>query len=186
MNSRAVEWAASLLVAGFALWSTVVSAQTGGTLTHNGTPMAVRGVVAVWDAKRPALKIHLLPFVPSAQETAALQRNDTMWLLKKPSIDPGRWPANPHGSITLNWSFDPQSAGTLGKAWADVYSFGIGAPNSNLNFSLTEGELKGTLAGVPKEGATVTFSSMGQGSLEKDTLAWDVKVTTKVLPALAR
>jgi hypothetical protein len=162
------------------------SGQVTGTLTHNGTVMPVKAAVAVWDAKRPALKVHFLPFVPSAQETAALQKNDTFWLLDKPSSDPKTWPASPHGSITLNWSFDPKSAGSLAKAWADVYAFGIGKPNSNLNSSLTEGELKGTLTGPVKDGSTVTFDSTGEQKFESDTLKWDVKVTTKVLPALAR
>lgn len=184
MNRRAVVCVAALLV--LALSSAAASAQVAGTLTHNGTPVAVKGVVAVWDAKRPALKVHLLPFVPSAQETAALQKNDSFWLLDKPSSDPGKWPASPHGSITVNWSFDPKSAGNLAKAWADVYAFGIGRPNSNLNFSLTEGELKGTLTGPLKEGSTVTFETTGEGSMEKDKLTWDVKLTTKVLPAIAK
>lgn len=166
--------------------ASVASAQVAGTLTQNGVAMPVKAAVAVWDAKKPALKVHLLPFTPSAQETAALQKNDTFWLLDKPSSDPKKWPASPHGSITLSWTFDPQAAGDLGKAWADVYSFGIGRPNSNLNTSLAAGELKGTLTGPVKDGSTVTFNSAGEQSFEKDKLAWDVKVTTKVLPALAK
>ena len=117
--------------------ASVASAQVAGTLTQNGVAMPVKAAVAVWDAKKPALKVHLLPFTPSAQETAALQKNDTFWLLDKPSSDPKKWPASPHGSITLSWTFDPQAAGDLGKAWADVYSFGIGRPNSNLNTTST-------------------------------------------------
>jgi hypothetical protein len=108
------------------------------------------------------------------------------WLLSKPGTDPKKWPASPHGSITLSWSFDPKSTGTLAKAWADVYAFGIGKPNSNLSSSLTEGELKGTLTGPREEGSTVTFNGAGEQSFDSDKLAWDVKVTAKVLPALAR
>ena len=186
MSRRAVACIASLVVSSAVLPGREASAQVTGTLTHNGTVMPVKAAVAVWDAKRPALKVHFLPFVPSAQETAALQKNDTFWLLDKPGSDPKKWPASPHGSITLSWSFDPKSAGNLAKAWADVYAFGIGKPNSNLNSSLTEGELKGTLTGPVKDGSTVTFSSAGEQSFEKDKLTWDVKVTTKVLPALAK
>lgn len=185
MNRRTVVFLAASAALGVAL-APPASAQATGTLTHNGTVMPVKAAVAVWDAKRPALKVHFLPFVPSAQETAALQKNDTFWLLDKPGSDPKKWPASPHGSITLNWSFDPKSAGNLAKAWADVYAFGIGKPNSNLNSSLTEGELKGTLTGPVKDGSTVTFASAGEQKFESDTLKWDVKVTTKVLPALAR
>jgi hypothetical protein len=186
MNGRAVVCVASLMVSSALLLGREASAQVTGTLTHNGTVMPVKAAVAVWDAKRPALKVHFLPFVPSAQETAALQKNDTFWMLDKPSSDPKKWPASPHGSITLSWSFDPKSAGNLAKAWADVYAFGIGRPNSNLNSSLTEGELKGSLTGPVKDGSTVTFDSAGSADFEKDKLAWDVKVTTKVLPALAK
>ena len=182
---RTMGWTAALVLAA-ALSAREAPAQVSGTLTHDGTPMPVKAAVAVWDAKRPALKIHFLPFVPTAQETAALQKNDTFWLLEKPGPDPKKWPATPHGSITLSWTFDPKSAGTLAKAWADVYAFGIGRPNSNLNSSLTEGELKGTLTGGVQDGSTVTFTSVGTQDFEKDKLAWDVKVTTKVLPALAR
>jgi hypothetical protein len=184
--SRRVVVSVAALVSSVALSSRPASAQVTGTLTHNGTAMPVKAAVAVWDAKRPALKVHFLPFVPSAQETAALQKNDTFWLLDKPGSDPKKWPASPHGSITLSWTFDPKSAGNLAKAWADVYAFGIGKPNSNLNSSLTEGELKGTLTGPVKDGSTVTFNSAGEQSFEKDKLTWDVKVTTKVLPALAK
>ena len=182
---RTMVWSAALALVA-ALSAREATAQVSGTLTHDGAPMPVKAAVAVWDAKRPALKIHFLPFVPTAQETAALQKNDTFWLLEKPGPDPKKWPATPHGSITLSWTFDPKSAGTLAKAWADVYALGIGRPNSNLNSSLTEGELKGTLTGPVQEGSTVTFTSAGDASFEKDKLAWDVKVTTKVLPALAR
>jgi hypothetical protein len=184
MTRRTIVGAAVL--AAMALAGRDAGAQASGTWTHNGTAMPVKAAVAIWDAKRPALKVHFLPFEPSAQETAALQKNDTFWLLDKPGSDPKKWPATPHGSITLSWTFDPKSAGTLAKAWADVYAFGIARPNSNLNSSLTEGELKGTLTGPVKDGSTVTFTSAGEVSFEKDKLAWDVKVTTKVLPALAR
>jgi hypothetical protein len=184
--SRRMVVSVAALVSSVALSSHPASAQVAGTWTHNGTAMPVKAAVAVWDAKRPALKVHFLPFVPTAQETAALQKNDTFWLLDKPGSDPKKWPATPHGSITLSWSFDPKSAGNLAKAWADVYAFGIGKPNSNLNSSLTEGELKGTLNGPVKDGSTVTFNAAGEQSFEKDKLTWDVKVTTKVLPALAK
>ena len=186
MNGRAVARIASLVVSSAVLLGRPASAQTTGTLTHNGTVMPVKAAVAVWHAKRPALKIHFLPFVPSAQETAALQKNDTFWLLDKPGSDPKKWPASPHGSITLSWSFDPKSAGNLAKAWADVYAFGIGKPNSNLNFSLTGGEVKGTFTGAVKAGATVTLVTKGGGSMDAGKVTWDLNLTAKVLPALAR
>ena len=184
--SRRIVVSMAALASTVALSSRPASAQAQGSWTHNGTAMPVKAAVAVWDAKKPALKVHFLPFEPSAQETAALQKNDTFWLLSKPGSDPKKWPATPHGSITLSWSFEPKEAGNLAKAWADVYAFGIGKPNSNLNSSLTAGELKGALTGPVKDGSTVTFNSTGEQAFESDTLRWDVKVTTKVLPALPR
>jgi hypothetical protein len=178
-------FALALLASPLALASRPASAQATGTLTHNGTVMPVKGVVAVLDAKKPTVKFHVLPFVPTPAEIALLQKNDTMWLLEKPGSDPRRWPAAPHGSFRLSWPMDPKAAGTFAKAWTDVYAFGVGRPNSNLNFSLTEGELKGTLTGALKEGATVTLTSTGEGNMENEKLTWDVSLTTKLVPSLA-
>lgn len=162
------------------------AAQASGTLTHNGTAMPIKAVVAVWDAKDPSVKFHLLPVVPTAAQVASLQKGDTMWLLETPGPDPKKWPATPYGSLRVNWGFDPQAVGDMAKAWTDVYVFGVGRPNSNLNFSLTAGELKGTLTGALKEGSTVTFAATGEGTLDKDKVTWDVKATARLLPKLAR
>src|SRR4029453_697237 len=143
--------------------------------------------VAVWDAQKPVLKLWLLPYVPTAAEIAKIQKNDTMWMLQKPSVDSKKWPdASPHPWVALNLSFAPETGGTLAKAWGDVYAFGIGASNSNLNFSHLEGEIKGPLSGGVKPGSTVTFAGSGQDSMEKEKLSWNVNVTTKVLAAQPR
>ncbi len=177
---------AALVVTALATSGRVAAAQGAGTMTHNGVAMNVKGVVAVWDAKRPAVAFYLLPFEPTAAEVALLQKRDTMWLLEKDRTDPNMWKPMPYGSLTLNWSFEPKAVGDLTKAWTDVYSFAIGRPNSNLNFSLTGGELKGTLGGPLQEGSLVTLATTGQGEMEKDKLSWNVKLTAKLLPALAR
>jgi len=160
--------------------------QLSGTMTHDGVAMPIKGVVAVLDEKAPSLKFYLLPFVPTPAETVLIQKSDTMWMLSRAPVDAKKWPVDPQGSITLDWGFDKASVGSLEKAWANVYVFGIGKPNSNLNFSLTGGEVKGTFTGAVKAGATVTLVTKGGGSMDAGKVTWDLNLTTKVLPALAR
>jgi hypothetical protein len=160
--------------------------QSAGTMTHNGVAMPIKGVVAVLDEKAPSIKFYLLPFVPTAAETVLIQKNDTMWMLSRTPVDAKKWPVDPQGSITLDWAFDKAAAGTLEKAWANVYVFGIGKPNSNLNFSLTAGEAKGTFTGAVKAGSAVTLVTKGEGSMDAGKVTWDLNLATKVLPALAR
>lgn len=161
------------------------SAQATGTVTHNGKTMTVKATVGVWDAKRSTLKLWLLPYTPTAEEIAQIQKGQTMWMLQKKSVDPKTWPgASPHAWVALNWNYSQEAVGTLAKAWGEVYAFGIGADNSNLNFSHLAGEIKGTLSGGVKPGSTVTFAGGGEESMEKEKLSWKVNVTTKVLPGL--
>lgn len=57
-------------------------------------------------------------------------------------------------------------------------------PNSNLNFSLTAGEVKGTFTGAVKAGSTVTLVTKGEGSLDAGKVSRDLNLTAKVLPVL--
>jgi hypothetical protein len=160
--------------------------QSFGTMTHDGVAMPIKGVVAVLDEKAPSIKFYLLPFVPTPAETVLIQRNDTLWMLSRTPVDAKKWPVDPQGSITLDWAFDRPAAGTLEKAWANVYAFGIGRPNSNLNFSLTAGELKGAFTGAAKAGAAVTLVTKGEGRMDAGKVTWDLNLAAKVLPVLPR
>ena len=62
-----------------ALTGASASAQTSGTVTHKGVSMPVTHAVAVaWEDKvcplNQCLQVYLLPFAPSAQETAGSRR----------------------------------------------------------------------------------------------------------------
>jgi hypothetical protein len=181
---EAVVMASSLLAAAHA--RALAPRQVGGTMTHDGVAMPVKGVVAVLNERAPSIKFYLLPFVPTPAETALIQKNDTLWMLDRAPVDAKKWAVNPQGALTLDWAFERQAAGSLEKAWANVYAFGIGKPNANLNFSLTAGELKGTFTGAVKPDATVTLVTKGDASMDSGKVAWDLHLTTKLLPALAR
>jgi hypothetical protein len=170
-----------------ALSSRPATAQNMGTLTHNGTVMSVQAAVAIFDPKKPELKIHLLPFVPTPGEISLLQKGETMWMFEKKTLDAKKWPTwVPRAALSLSWGFEPASVGNLDKSWYHLYAFGIGKENSNLNFNAPSDQLKGALSGKLKVGEQVTLKARGEDSLSDDKLAWDLAVTTKVLPALAR
>jgi hypothetical protein len=181
MGTGAATLAVSLMTAALAQ-----AQPLAGTMTHDGVAMPIKGVVAVLNEKAPSIKFYLLPFVPTPAETVLIQKNDTMWMLDRAPVDAKKWAVNPQGSITLDWAFEKAAAGSLEKAWANVYAFGIGKPNSNLNFSLPAGEAKGTFTGAVKAGSTVTLVTKGDGSLDSGKVTWDLNLTTKVLPALPR
>jgi hypothetical protein len=148
------------------------SAQMTGTLTHDGVAMPVKAAVAVLDAKGTGLRVYVLPFVPDAAETALLQKESTLFLMQKKSA---------YGSFRLKW-FDPASAGNMDKASVSLTGNDISKPNTSLNRMFMSG-FKGSLTGELKPGAEVAFTAAGAAPEARDTVAWDVKVTTKVLPA---
>lgn len=183
---RSIEAALAVSLLTVASAHALAPQQLSGTMTHDGVAMPIKGVVAVLDGKAPSVKFYLLPFVPTPAETALIQKNDTMWMLERAPVDAKKWAVNPQGSLTLDWAFDKAAVGSLEKAWANVYAFGIGKPNSNLNFSLTAGEVKGTFTGPVKAGSTVTLVTKGEGSMDAGNVTWDLNLTAKVLPALPR
>jgi hypothetical protein len=151
------------------------SAQTTGTLTHDGVAMPVKAAVAVLDAKGSGLRVYVLPFVPSAAETALLQKESTLFLLQKKSA---------YGSFRLKW-FDAAAAGQMDKVSVSLSGNDISKPNTSLSRMFMSG-FKGTLTGELKTGGTIGFSAAGSAPESRDTVAWDVKVSTKVLPAVAQ
>jgi len=157
----------SLLLAG-----AHASAQTTGTLTHDRVAMPVKAAVAVLDAKGTGLRIYVLPFVPSAAETALLQKESTLFLMQKKSA---------YGSFWLKW-FDVADAGKMEKVSVSLTGHDISKPNSSLSRMFMSG-FKGTLTGELKPGASIGFTAAGSDADGTDTVAWDVKVTTKILPA---
>ena len=152
--------------------ASAVSAQTTGTLTHDGIAMPVKAAVAVLDANGKGLRVYVLPFVPSAAETALLQKESTLFLMQKKSA---------YGSFRLKW-FDAAEAGKMDKVSVSLSGNDISKPNTSLSRMFMSG-FKGTLTGALKPGAEVAFGAAGSAPEARDTVAWDVKVTTKILPA---
>jgi hypothetical protein len=157
-------------------------AQSMGTLTENGVSMEVKAAVALLDPEGPSLAFYLLPFQPTAEEVAKLQADDTLWLLSKPSPDPKKWKSSPHGKFKLGWSFEKASVGDAKKATVYVYGYSVGSEGSNININKFGNDVDAALAGPVKEGAEVTLTSKGSDTLQKTTMAWDLKVKAKVLP----
>lgn len=151
-----------------------VSAQTTGALTHDGVAMPVKAAVAVLDAKGTGLRVYVLPFVPSAAETALLQKESTFFLMEKKSA---------YGSFWLKW-FSAADAGKMEKVSVSLTGNGVSKPNASLSRMFMSG-FKGTLTGELKPGATIAFTAAGADADGRDKAAWDVKVQAKVLPAVA-
>lgn len=157
-------------------------AQSMGTMTEKGVAMEVVYAVALLDAEAHRLKFVLLPFEPSEEELAELRAENpsSFWLLEKASPDTEKWPTwSPHGTLTLDWGFEPESLGDPSKAWRHVYSYGIGSQGSNLNLSGGPEDYVATLDGSVKEGETVTLTS--EGSHPDWGFSWDLEVEAKVL-----
>jgi hypothetical protein len=161
--------------------ATVSGAQTMGTLTENGVSMDVKAAVAVF-GDGPALTVYLLPFQPTPDETAQLQAGETMWLLRKASPDVKKWKnGTPFGHFRLGWSMEKESVGDTKKATVYVYSYNVGVEGSNLNANKFGSDVPVTLTGALKEGQEVAVTSQGSEKFSKSTLAWDLKVKSKVL-----
>ena len=159
----------------------VSGAQTMGTLTENGVSMDVKAAVAVL-ADGPALTVYLLPFQPTPEETAQLQAGETIWLLRKASPDVKKWKnGTPFGHFKLGWGMHPEAAGDTKKATVFVYSYSVGTEGSNLNANKFGSDVPVTLTGALKEGQEVGVTSKGSESFSKSTLAWDLKLKSKVL-----
>jgi hypothetical protein len=175
------------------LASSGASAQTSGTVTHKGVSMPVTHAVAVaWEDKvcplNQCLQVYLLPFAPSAQETAEIQEGYPLFFLKKPGPDPKKWPKqSPYGMMELNWSGAQDRVGRFEAADITFSVAFIAGENIHDNFTRFAGALTGTISGDFKPGATITLQSAGSSAREgwEDTtaIAYDVKVTTKILPA---
>lgn len=151
------------------------SAQTTGTLTHDGVAMPVKAAVAVLAAKGTSVRIYLLPFQPTAAETALLQKENTLFLLQKKSA---------YGSFRLVW-FGAAEVGQMDKASVSLSGNDISKPNTTMSRMFMSG-FQGTLTGELKPGATIGFTAAGAAPESRDTAAWDVKVQTKVLPEVAQ
>jgi hypothetical protein len=160
-----------LAVTLLALAGAPASAQTTGTLTHDGVTMPVKAAVAVL-AKNSGLRVYVLPFAPTAAETALLQKESTLFLMEKKSA---------YGSFWLKW-FGEGDTGKMDKVSVSLTGNDISKPGSTLSRMFMSG-FKGTLTGELKAGATIVFTAAGSAPESRDAVAWDVKVTTKVLPA---
>jgi hypothetical protein len=150
------------------------SAQTTGTLTQDGVAMPVKAAVAVLDPKGKEVKIHLLPFVPTAEETAMLQKDNELFLLKKGA----------HASVTITWTFEPEAIGQMDKAWASFRGHGISKPDAMMSRMFVNGKLKGTFKGELKAGSTISLTSAGTENDDRDKVSWDLNLSAKVLPAV--
>jgi hypothetical protein len=159
--------------------ATVSSAQSMGTLTENGVAMEVKGAVGLLKADGPSLEFFLLPFQPTAAEIAKLQADDYFWVLDKPSPDAKKWKTCPFGKFRLNWSGQP--AGDAKKASVYILGNGLVTEGTGTNINKLPGEVDATLVGTVKEAQDVTLTSKGSDTLGKTTLAWDLKIKSKIL-----
>jgi hypothetical protein len=160
----------------------MVRAQSMGTLTENGVSMDVKAAVALFDDSGPSLTLYLLPFQPTADETAKLQAEDSLWLLSKESPDPKKWKNCPHGKFKLGWSFEKESVGDAKKATVYVYGYSVGEQGSNININKFGTDTDVSVTSPIKIGQDVTVTSKGSDTLSKTVMAWDLKVKAKVLP----
>lgn len=147
-------------------------AQTSGTLTLDGAAMPVKAAVAVLDTDGTGIRIYVLPFEPTAAEAADLQKQNTLFLVKKKSA---------YGSFWLNW-FGAADTGKMDKVSVSLTGHDFGKSNQTWSRMFMSG-FKGTLTGAMKPGATIAFTAAGSAAENRDSVAWDVKVHTKVLPA---
>jgi hypothetical protein len=190
-SNRWLPWFA--LVPLLALSAAPAFAQGSGTVTHKGVSMPVTHAVAVWwdDPMCPVtkcLQVYLLPFAPSAQETALMQKGYPTFFLSRPGPDPKKWPKqSPYALMELNWSRAKEGVGRFETADATFEVAFIAGETVLNNFSRFAGDLAGTISGDFKLGGTITLQSAGT-SARKDwpdttAIAYDFKVTTKILPA---
>jgi len=168
----------TLALVGFAALS---SAQSAGTLTDNGVVMEVKAAVALLKADGPSLEFFLLPFQPTATEIAKLQADDYLWVIGKPSPDAKKWKMCPFGKFRLGWSGANESVGDAKKATVYVLANGVVSDGTGTNVNKLPGEVDASLVGTVTEGQDVTLSSKGSETFGKTTLAWDLKIKTKVL-----
>jgi hypothetical protein len=164
-----------------------------GTLTENGVTMEVKAAVAVLDLGSPgtpvsggdpeaSIQFTLLPYQPSADEVAKLQRGDLAWQMNKTSPDAKKWPTwVPYGQFTLNWG-SRQDLGDVKKASSlNMYAYGIGKEGNNTNGGVRAATVPITLTGALKDGQDITFVSKGTHNIGNEPLSWDLNVKAKVL-----
>ena len=182
-----------VLVSLLALSAASASAQASGTVSHKGVSMPVTHAVAVWweDKVCPlnqCLQVYLLPFAPNAQETAEIQAGYPLFFLKRPGPDPQKWPKqSPSAMLEFNWRGAEDGAGRFEAADITFSVAFIAGENVHTNFTRFAGKLPGTISGDFKPGGVITVESKGSSAREgweDDTaIAYDFKVTTKILPA---
>jgi hypothetical protein len=166
MRSIAAAFAAVLALA------VPAAAQTTGTLTHDGVAMPVKAAVAVLNAKGTSVEIYVLPFVPTAAETALLQKDNTFFLMQKKSA---------YGSFRLVW-FGASDVGNVEKMSVSLSGNDFSKSGAMLSRMFMSG-FKATVTGELKPGGTIGFVAAGSDKDAKDSVAWDVKIQTKVLAA---
>ncbi|MET0556863.1 MAG: hypothetical protein ABW221_27735, partial [Vicinamibacteria bacterium] len=125
---------------------------------------------------------------PNAQETAEIQAGYPLFFLKRPGPDPKKWPKqSPHAMLEFNWRDDKARAGQFEAADITFSVAFIAGENVHTNFTRFAGKLPGTISGDFKAGGVITVESKGSSAREgwdDDTaIAYDFKVTTKILPA---
>ncbi|MHB1047694.1 MAG: hypothetical protein ACYC4P_16955 [Thermoanaerobaculia bacterium] len=179
MSSRAgIAFAACAFVL-----STAAPASNPSSVTCNGVEMPVKAGVAVWDAKGTTLQLFLLPFEPTAAETERLAQGDTTWLDKRAPVDAKKWPRwNPHAYLLLGWSWNPKAAGDAEKLnMCTLFQHDVAKNAVNSFVDCPDQKLNGRLEGRLAAGESITVASRGEGKNGDYAVAWDFRVTTKVL-----
>jgi hypothetical protein len=102
-------------------------------------------------------------------------------VLDKPSPDAKKWKTCPFGKFRLNWSGAGQGIGDAKKASVYVLGNGIASEGNATNINKLPAEVDASLVGSVKEGQEVTLTSKGSDTTGSTTLAWDLKLKTRVL-----
>ena len=161
----------------------LTTAEPLGTLTVNGVAKEIKGAVMIFDAENRELRVFLLPSSPT-EKTVANLRSDRFPELTE----------NYYGQMTLAWATDREWAGTGETSILYLLGCGIQIPGKgscDIEAQVNQarlGQYETHLSRPPKAGGEVTLTAKGscdaktgECGMEKGTIAWDIKVTGKVL-----
>ena len=164
--------------------ATVSGAQTMGTLTENSVSMDVKAAVAVL-GDGPALTVYSPPFQPTPEETAQLQgRRDhvaaAQSLARRQEVEE----RDALRTLQARLGMHPEAAGDTKNGHRVRPQLqrrdGRQQPQRQQVRLMT---FPWTLTGALKEGQEVAVTSKGSETFSKSTLAWDLKLKSKVLAA---
>jgi hypothetical protein len=164
------------------IFVSAASAESFGTLGHDGVEMEIVSAVAILDPGGKRVAIHLLPFEPSSEEVERLQQGRPFWIDRgRPSPNKTKWPDwVPYATYRLHWDFNPDKVGDHSKASIYLYTYRI-AKNVQHNNSYFPGDIEGTIDGILADGEEIVLTSKHEGDI-----SWSLNVRAKVFPKAKR